>query len=121
MSCCPSPRVQPEETMSRVIGLDIHREFAQAVALEGDKFTQLGRVQLDRESLVAFGRRLRPDDEVVLEATGNTFAVVRILRPIVGKVVVANPLQVRLIAYAKIKTDRIDAGVLAQLQATGFL
>jgi transposase len=105
----------------RVIGLDIHRDFAQAVALDGEKFTQLGRVQLDRDSLTAFGRRLLPSDEVVLEATANTFAVVRVLRSMVGKIVVANPLQVRLIADAKIKTDKIDAGVLAQLQATGFL
>jgi hypothetical protein len=36
--------------MPRVIGLDIHRDFAQAVALDGDKLIQLGRVQLDRES-----------------------------------------------------------------------
>ena len=35
--------------------------------------------------------------------------------------VIANPKQVRIIAYAKIKTDTIDAGVLAQLYASGFL
>jgi transposase len=36
-------------------------------------------------------------------------------------VVIANPLQVRAIAHAKIKTDKIDAGVLAKLHASGFL
>ena len=35
--------------------------------------------------------------------------------------VIANPLQVRAIAHAKIKTDKIDAGVLAKLHASGFL
>ena len=35
--------------------------------------------------------------------------------------IVANPKQVRLIAHAKVKTDRIDAVVLAQLYASGFL
>ena len=44
-----------------------------------------------------------------------------VLRPHVGRVIVANPKQVRLIAHAKIKTDRIDAVVLAQLYASGFL
>jgi transposase len=39
----------------------------------------------------------------------------------VGRIAVANPLQVRLIAHAKIKTDKIDAAVLAQLYASGFL
>ena len=38
-----------------------------------------------------------------------------------AKVIVANPLQVRLIAEAKVKTDKIDAAVLAQLYASGFL
>ena len=38
-----------------------------------------------------------------------------------SKVIIANPKQVRIIAYAKIKTDTIDAGVFAQLYASGFL
>jgi len=38
-----------------------------------------------------------------------------------AKVVVANPLQVHLIAEAKVKIDRIDASALAQLYASGFL
>ena len=37
------------------------------------------------------------------------------------RVVIANPKQVRLIAHAKIKTDTIDASVLVQLYASGFL
>jgi transposase len=107
--------------MSRVIGMDVHREFAQIVAHEDGRLLQLGRVKLDKESLQAFGGHLKPDDEVVLEATANTFAIVRAVRPFVARVLVANPLQVRLIAHAKIKTDKIDAAALAQLHASGFL
>jgi transposase len=58
---------------------------------------------------------------VVLEATGNTATIVRLLRPFVRRVVIANPLQVRAIAHAKVKTDKIDAAVLAKLHASGFL
>lgn len=43
------------------------------------------------------------------------------LRPDVGRMVIANAREVRLIAQAKIKTDRIDAAVPAQLHASGFL
>jgi hypothetical protein len=39
----------------------------------------------------------------------------------VDRVVIANPKQVRMIAHAKIKTDAIDAAVLAKLYASGFL
>jgi hypothetical protein len=44
-----------------------------------------------------------------------------VIAPHVKKVVIANPKQVHIIAYAKIKTDTIDASVLAQLYASGFL
>lgn len=34
---------------------------------------------------------------------------------------IANPLQVKAIAHAHVKTDKIDAGTLASLQAAGYL
>jgi transposase len=58
---------------------------------------------------------------VVIEATGNAAAVVDVLSPYVDRVVIANPKQVRMIAHAKVKTDAIDAVVLAKLYASGFL
>ena len=58
---------------------------------------------------------------VVIEATGNAASAAAVIAPHVAKVVIANPKQVRAIAHAKIKTDAIDAGVLAQLYASGFL
>ena len=81
----------------------------------------LGRVDKRRDLLAAFAALLSRDDVVVIEATGNAASVAAVIGPHVGKVVIANPKQVRAIAYAKIKTDTIDAGVLAQLYASGFL
>src|SRR5438046_3040638 len=54
-------------------------------------------------------------------ATGNAHAVVEAVAPFVGRVIIANPRQVHLIAKARIKTDVIDATVLARLYASGFL
>jgi transposase len=105
----------------RIIGLDIHRAFAEAVAWEDGRIKRLGRVDMRRDLLAAFARQLSPDDVVVIEATGNAAAVAAVITPHVKKVVIANPKQVRVIAHAKIKTDTIDAGVLAQLYASGFL
>jgi len=105
----------------RVIGLDVHRSFAVSAVLEDGKLSAGGRIALEREEVLAFARTLRPDDEAVLEATGNTAAVVRLVAPHVRRVAIANPVQVRAIAWAKVKTDRIDAGVLARLHASGFL
>jgi transposase len=63
------------------------------------KLRRLGRVDMRRNFLTAFAATLSPEDIVVVEATGNAASV----------------------AHAKIKTDTIDAGVLAQLYASGFL
>jgi transposase len=107
--------------MRRVIGMDIHRTFAEVVFWEDGRLRPHGRVDMTRSGLEGFGRGLAEDDEVVVEATGNAMAVVRVLAPHVARVIVANPLQVKAIAHARIKTDKIDAGVLAQLRAADFL
>ena len=104
----------------RIIGLDIHRAFAEAVAWDDGKLKRLGRVDMRRHLLEAFARKLSKEDVVVVEATGNAASVAAVLAPHVRKVVIANPKQARVIAHAKIKTDTIDAGVLAQLYASGF-
>jgi transposase len=107
--------------MRRVIGMDIHRTFAEVVFWQDGRLRWQGRVDMTRAGLEGFGRSLTKTDQVVLEATGNAMAVVRVLRPYVARVIIANPLQVKAIAHARIKTDKIDAGVLASLHAAGFL
>lgn len=106
----------------RIVGMDIHRVAAEVALLADGELRRLGRVPMRRADLEAFTRQeLTHDDHVIVEATGNAAAVVEVLSPYVHRVVIANPKLVRLIAYAKIKTDGIDAAVLAKLYATGFL
>jgi transposase len=104
-----------------IIGMDIHRSFAQVAFLCEGQINQEQRVDLIHDRLVKFAKTLSKDDEVVIEATGNSAAVERILRPFVKRVVIANPRMVRAIAYARVKTDKIDAIILAKLHAGGFL
>src|SRR5262249_7409914 len=108
-------------TGMRIIGLDIHRAFAEAVAWKDGKLSRLGRGIMGGEALKEFAKQLSNSDIVVIEATGNAASVAAVIGPHVSRVVIANPKQVRLIAHAKIKTDKIDASVLAQLYASGFL
>jgi transposase len=107
--------------MMRVIGMDIHRTFAEAVMIDGDRLMRLGRINMSRDHLAAFAAKLTSEDHIVIEATGNAHAVAEAVAPFVGRVIIANPRQVHLIAKARIKTDVIDATVLARLYASGFL
>ena len=56
-----------------------------------------------------------------MEATTNSDAIATMLRPLVARVVVSNPRKTRAIAEAKVKTDKVDARILAQLLAADFL
>jgi len=105
----------------RIVGMDIHRSFAQVAILEDGAITRQLRIELVHEPLVAFAKTLSLDDEVVIEVTGNSAAVERLLRPHVKRVAVANSRLVRAIAYARVKTDKVDAATLARLHAAGFL
>ncbi|WP_275174756.1 transposase [Bradyrhizobium sp. CSS354] len=80
-----------------------------------------GRIDLTRTALDEFGKTLLASDEVVVEATTNSMAVSRVLAPLAARAIVANPLQVKVIAQARVKTDKIDAGTLASLQASGYM
>jgi transposase len=107
----------------RFVGLDLHKQSVEACALsaKGKVVFRLS-VACRRDALEAFAREhLRPTDRVAVEATTNTWAVADILRPFVAEVVVGNPLQTRAIAEAKVKTDKIDAEVLAHLLRCDYL
>jgi transposase len=107
--------------MRRVIGIDIHRTFGEVVLWERGRLRPAGRIDMTRTALEGFGKSLQATDEVVIEATGNCMAVSRVLSPFVQRVVIANPLQVKAIAHAHVKTDKVDAGTLASLYAAGYL
>jgi transposase len=107
--------------VGRFIGLDIHRDFAQVAVVEDGLVTDWGRVDCRPQALREFAAGLRPDDQVALEATGNASAVAVLLEPCVARVVISNPVKTRAIAEAKVKTDKVDARILAQLLAADFL
>jgi transposase len=107
--------------MVRYIGMDVHREFAQLAVLEDGRLRDEGKIGVTPEALRAWADGLHPDDQVALEATGNSDAIANLLIPLVGRVVVSNPSKTRAIAEAKVKTDKVDARILAQLLAADFL
>lgn len=105
----------------RYIGMDVHREFAQLAVVEDGLLRDEGRIGVTPQELRAWAAGLRRDDQIALEATGNSEAIAMLLTPLVDRVVVSNPLKTRAIAEAKVKTDKVDARILAQLLAADFL
>lgn len=103
-------------------GLDVHKDMIQVCCLSADgKERHDFQVAATEEAIQTFARRLTPRDQVALEVTFHTWAICAILTPHVGRVVAVNAVQVKAIASAKIKTDKVDAWTLAQLLRADFL
>lgn len=108
--------------MMRTIGLDVGRHWATVAIKEpGAPVRAADRIAVSPEGLRRFAATLGPDDQVVLEASTNTWAIAGLLAAHAGRVVVSNPLRTRAIADAKTKTDQIDAAVLAELLAADYI
>jgi transposase len=108
--------------MQRTIGLDISKHTAEVAILRpGSDKPQRGRFAARPDAIRAFALKLGPQDQVVLESCTNALAFHRLLCQHAGRVVVSNPLKTRVIAEAKVKTDKVDAEVLARLLAADFL
>ena len=107
----------------RFVGLDLHKRTLEVCILDAaGKVLARHSVVCERQALAAFARdHLEPTDKLAVEATTSTWAVAAILHPFVAAVVASNPMQTRAIAQAKVKTDRIDAEVLANLLRCGYL
>jgi transposase len=108
--------------MKRFIGLDVHKSVVEACVIdEAGKRLFRRRIECTREALLRFAEELTGDDSLALEVTTNAWAVADLLRPFVGRVVVSNPMKTKAIAEAKVKTDKVDAEVLAQLLRCDYL
>ncbi len=102
--------------MVRYVGMDVHREFAQLAVVEDGLVRDEGRIGVTPEALRLWAEGLRPDDQVALEATGNSDAIANLLAPLVGRVVVSNPSKTRAIAEAKVKTDKCVQTVCSRVE-----
>ena len=106
----------------RYVGLDVHRRYATVAAVDSQQQVVVTARRVNFEDFELWIRKhLRPTDAVTLEATNNAWYLHDLLVPLVASVTVANPIQVALIARARVKTDPRDALALARLLAAGLL
>ena len=94
------------------VGIDLHRnQFTYCVRYE-DGEEKIGKEKI--ENLKWFAGRLGSHASVAVEATGNTWMFCQMLKDRVGRLVVVNPNQFKVISRSVKKTDKNDAKVLAK-------
>jgi transposase len=106
----------------KYVGIDLHKHLIQCCVV-GPHRKVLGEKKLYCDS---------PDEircyfgslgkfEVVIEATAAYDWLAELLEPMAERVVLAHPGKMRIIAESKKKTDRVDARLLAEFLALGYI
>lgn len=98
------------------LGVDCHKRKSFLTAMDPEG-TVLGRWNIPNEGreLDQIFAKVGNDFSAVLEASGTWPVMYDLLEERVSKVTLAHPLKVRAIADAKIKNDKIDSKILADL------
>ena len=113
---------QEKTKPQRFVGLDVHKHYLIAAAVDPDKNEVLTPRRVLLARLDTWVRKtLTPCDAVVLEMTTNAFQLYDDLLPYVHSVTVVHPPHVALITRAQVMTDKIAARTLARLHAAGLL
>jgi transposase len=106
----------------RYIALDIHKHYSVVVGVNRDGEEILPACQVEHLGLGDWlPKHLLPTDRVVIESTTNAWHVYDLLEPLVAEVLVANPIKVKQIACARVKTDKKDTLILARLLAANLV
>lgn len=97
-------------------GLDVHKRFTQfAVTDEKGQIVSEGRFANSDENFERFLRSLEESTEIVMEACSVWEPAYDLIESNGFDVCLAHPIKTKAIAAAKIKTDSLDAKMLANL------
>lgn len=111
-------QLEPKVGAPVYIGIDYHKRYSVYCVLE-EKGECLERGRIEHASPEGFRALVRrwPGCQVVYEACMNWHWLIEILEEEMESrcIVLANPYKTRIIAEAQIKTDKVDARILADL------
>lgn len=104
-------------------GLDLAKKESQLAVLS-DKGKQLANIRFGstRENFLDLAKQLQATDTIALEVSTSANAVMSLFKlNSAARSLLSNPMQTKLIAQGRTKTDKVDARVLAELARVDYL
>ncbi|MFQ5802592.1 MAG: IS110 family transposase [Candidatus Methylomirabilales bacterium] len=100
-----------------VIGMDVGKQYSwcEARSTAAGEVLKEARLPNRPEDFQAFAEDLPRPIRLVMEATGNWQYLYECWEELAEDIQMAHPLKTKAIASARIKTDRLDKGILAHL------
>jgi transposase len=98
------------------IGVDLHTNRFTCCYRDAEKGKkETATFELSDFGMAQFYQTLNPQTYVLVEATIPTFCFVRLIKPYVKEVIVANTYELKQINLARKNTDKIDADILCRI------
>jgi transposase len=108
--------------MSVYVGIDVHRKRSQVAVVAGDGKVQLNRnVVNGQEPMLRLIGGLPAGTPVAFEAAYGWGWLVELLEDYGFEPHLVHPLRCKAIASARLKNDKVDAAILAQLLRADLL
>lgn len=97
-------------------GIDLHKKTSFITTIdENGRVINRKRLQNQEKIILDYFARLEERSLIVIESTAFWYWIYDLLTENGYEVVVSNPLKTKAIASAKIKNDKVDSHILAQL------
>jgi transposase len=101
--------------MENVVGVDLHKRVSQLAALREAKPASQLRFSNDAVTVEKVLKELPQGSKIAIEATGSWWWFVELAQGIGHEVVMSHRKQTKAIASARLKSDKVDALMLAKL------
>lgn len=103
------------------IGVDLHKRTCYVTVMNKEGTIKKQTEILNKPDIITKFFANYPEAEIAVESTMNWMPFYENLEPLGCKVNLSNPLQTKAIAAARIKNDKVDSKILAELLRTNFL
>lgn len=108
--------------MKLYLGVDLHKKSCWVTAMDAEgRIPESQRIGTERERLLGYFGRVRKPAALAVEATFNWYYFLDLVEPLGLEMHLVHPWKTRAIASARIKHDKLDSRILAELLRTGFL
>jgi transposase len=108
--------------MKLYLGVDLHKRSCWVTAMNPQgEVRGSRRLSTQRSELLAYFGSVEKPAAVAVEATFNWYYFLDVVEPLGLELHLVHPWKTRAIACARIKHDRLDSRILAELLRTGFL
>jgi transposase len=104
------------------IGVDVHKKSCWVTVLDEDgRELEQRKVSMDRGALLGYFGKLPKPAKLAVEATFNWYYFLNVLEGLGLELHLVHPQKTKAIASARIKHDKLDSRILAQLLRAGFI